>query len=91
MRTLPLTDAKAHLSDLVESVSTTHEAVTITRHGYPAAVILSSDEFESIRETLAWAGEPDIEADLAETEADIAEGRTVSVDLVRASLRRGRQ
>lgn len=86
MKTLPLTDAKARLSELVEAVSSTREAVTITRHGYPAAVLLSAEEFESLTETLAWAGEPRIGEDLAEARADIAAGNTVSLDEVRRLL-----
>ena len=45
--------AKAKLSSLVAEVESREDAVTITRHGVPAAVLLSPDEFESWQETLA--------------------------------------
>ena len=33
MTTLPLTEAKAKLNELIDDAVTTHERVTITRHG----------------------------------------------------------
>ena len=41
------------LSNLIETVSTTDEAVIITKNGAPAAVLVSPDEFESWKETIA--------------------------------------
>lgn len=88
MQTVPVTDAKARLSDLVESVRSTSEVVTITRHGYPAAVLMSASEFDSITETLAWMAEPGIDEDLVTARADAAAGRTVSLDEARRRLAR---
>lgn len=42
MTTLPLTEVKTKLNELIETAVTTHERVTITRHGKPAAVLISS-------------------------------------------------
>jgi antitoxin YefM len=53
MKTLSLSEAKMKLSRLVESVSTTDEEIIITKNGAPAAVMISPDEFESWKETLA--------------------------------------
>lgn len=53
MKTLPLSEAKAKLSGLVEKVHSTDEEIVITRNGRPAAVLVSPDEFESWQETLA--------------------------------------
>ncbi len=53
MKTLSLSEAKMKLSRLVETVSTTDEAVVITKNGSPAAVLVSPDEFESWKETIA--------------------------------------
>lgn len=41
------------LSSLVKAVSTTDEEVVITKNGSPAAVLVSPDEFESWKETIA--------------------------------------
>lgn len=53
MKTLSLSEAKMKLSGLVEMVSKTDEEVVITKNGSPAAVIISPDEFESLKETVA--------------------------------------
>lgn len=53
MKTLSLSEAKMKLSGLVEEVKTTDEEVVITKNGSPAAVLISPDEFESLKETIA--------------------------------------
>lgn len=41
------------LSKLVETVSTTDEEIVITKNGRRAAVLVSPDEFDSWKETIA--------------------------------------
>jgi len=53
MKTLSLSEAKMKLSGLVEAVKTTDEEIVITKNGSPAAVLISPDEFESLKETIA--------------------------------------
>ncbi len=53
MKTLSLSEAKMKLSALIDDVSATDEEVVITKNGAPAAVLVSPDEFESWRETMA--------------------------------------
>jgi antitoxin YefM len=53
MRTLSVSEAKMKLSSLVEKVQTTEEEILITKNGSPAAVIISPDEYESLKETIA--------------------------------------
>ncbi len=53
MKTLSLSEAKMKLSSLVKTVGTTDEEIVITRNGSPAAVLISPDEFESLKETVA--------------------------------------
>ena len=53
MKTMSLSEAKAKLSGLVENVERRDEEVIITRNGRPAAVLVSPDEYESWKETLA--------------------------------------
>jgi prevent-host-death family protein len=52
MKTISLSEAKLKLSGLVESVSATHEEIMITKNGFPAAVLISHDEFESLKDTI---------------------------------------
>lgn len=53
MKTLSLSEAKMKLSALLDSIGITDEEVVITKNGRPAGVLVSPDEFESWRETLA--------------------------------------
>lgn len=85
---MPLSEAKDKLSALVDGVQATHEAVVITRHGRPAAVLISPDDLDSLQETLAWLSDPDHASEMAEAEADAAAGTMLSLDKVRAQLRR---
>jgi antitoxin YefM len=50
-RMLPLSEAKARLSQLIAEVEKNEEELIITRNGRPVAVLLSADEFSSWQET----------------------------------------
>jgi prevent-host-death family protein len=60
MRTLSLSEAKMKLSELVDKVQHTDEEVVITRNGRPAAVLISPEELESMRETLQIKADRDL-------------------------------
>ena len=49
---LPLADVKNRLSEVVERVQREHERVVITKHGRPAAVVLSVEDLDSLEETV---------------------------------------
>lgn len=52
MTIVQLGEAKDHLSEYVSEVARTHARVTITRHGKPAAILVSVEDMEGIEETL---------------------------------------
>ena len=64
MKTLSLSEAKAGLSGLVRKVKNTDEEVVITKNGSPTAVLVSPDEFESWKETLAVRGDEKLMAEI---------------------------
>lgn len=53
MATLPLADARAQLSRLIDEAATTHERFEITRNGRRAAVLLSADDYDTLQDTIA--------------------------------------
>jgi len=59
VKTLSLSEAKMKLSGLVDSVYTTDEEVVITKNGSPVAVLVSPDEFEGWKETIAIRSDSD--------------------------------
>ena len=60
MKILSLSEAKMKLSELVEAVFSTDEEIVITKNGRPAAVLVSPEEFDSWKETIAIASSPDL-------------------------------
>ena len=58
MKTLPLSEVKMKLSAIVDRVEATDEEVVITRNGRPAAILVSPDEYESWKETVAVKSQP---------------------------------
>ena len=87
MRILPISKAKDQLSELVDAASTTREQVTITKNGSPAAVLVGSDEWEELQETLFWLSQPGVLDDIAAAEVDRQSGRLVDEEAVRGRFR----
>jgi prevent-host-death family protein len=87
MTTLSLADARADFSKLVATAHETHERFEITKNGERVAVLLSADDFDSLVETLEILSDPEAMAGVAAGLADIAAGRTKSVEEVAARLR----
>lgn len=80
--TLPLAEARASLSRLIDRVVTTHERIEVTRKGRRAAVILSADDYDSIMETLEILSDPDLVDDIREGEAELDRGDSMSLEAV---------
>jgi antitoxin YefM len=53
---MPLADVKNRLSEVVDRLEREHGRVVITKHGHPAAVVISVEDLESIEETLDVMG-----------------------------------
>jgi prevent-host-death family protein len=53
MKALSVSEAKMKLSRLIDTVNATDEEILITKNGRPAAVLVSPEEFESLKETVA--------------------------------------
>ena len=64
MKVIPLSEVKMKLSQLVEEVSSLDEEITITRNGKPVAIIVSPDEFDSWKETLAIRADAELMAEI---------------------------
>jgi antitoxin YefM len=73
---VPLAEVKNRLSEVVDRLEHEHGRVVITKHGRPAAVMLSLEDLESLEETLAILSDPELLAAIREADADIAAGRS---------------
>src|SRR5690349_11975341 len=64
---VPLSEAKARLSELARRVRQHHERIMLTRHGEPEAVLLSVDDLEGLEMTLEILGDGDAVARISES------------------------
>ncbi|MGD9703374.1 MAG: type II toxin-antitoxin system Phd/YefM family antitoxin [Acidimicrobiia bacterium] len=71
---LPLAEVKNRLSEVVERIEREHGRVVITKHGRPAAVVLSIEDLESLEETVAVMSDPGLVADIRASHAERAAG-----------------
>jgi antitoxin YefM len=86
---MALRDVKNRLSEVVDRVEREHDRVVITRHGRPAAVVISADDLASLEETLEVVSRPKLVVQVRNSRAEIASGQVVVLakDDVLASLR----
>jgi antitoxin YefM len=73
--TIPFTEVKAHLSELVDRVAREHDRVVVTRNGRPVAVLISPDELAGLEETLDLLSDDDARVSLRRAEAEDEAGQ----------------
>lgn len=78
--TLPLTDARAQLSKLIEETSSTHERIEITKNGHRAAVLMGADDYVSLIETITVLSDAELLSDHLEGLIDIENGDLLTMD-----------
>jgi antitoxin YefM len=72
---MPLADVKNRLSEVVERLEREHGRVVITKHGRPAAVVLSVEDLESLEETLDILGDRILVSKIHKAMNEFAEGK----------------
>ena len=83
---MPLSDAKARLSEIADDVDRTHDRVHITKNGRDYVVLLAAEDLDSIEATLELLADPDAQERLRESDRDVARGDVLDEDDVRALL-----
>ncbi|HEY8547475.1 MAG TPA: type II toxin-antitoxin system Phd/YefM family antitoxin [Acidimicrobiales bacterium] len=73
---LPLAEVKNRLSEVVERLEREHGRVVVTKHGRPAAVLVSVEDLESLEETLEIMSNPALLEAVHDGKRDVAAGRT---------------
>lgn len=86
---MALRDVKNHLSEVVDQVEREHDRVVITKHGKPAAVVISVDDLTSLEETLEIAGRRRLMEQIRDSLGELAAGEAevLTKDALLASLR----
>jgi prevent-host-death family protein len=87
-QSLPLAEVRNRLSEVVDQIQREHDRVVITKHGRPAAVVMSIEDLESLEETLAILSDPDLLARVRSAGDEIVSGEVdrVSKDELLARL-----
>lgn len=73
---LPLADVKNRLSEVIERLEREHGRIVVTKHGRPAAVMLSLEDLESLEETLEILSTPRLLEEVRKGHRDVEAGRT---------------
>ncbi len=87
MTTVPLAEARAQLSRLIDEAVRTHQRVEVTRKGRRAAVLLSAEDYDSIMETVDILSDADEVAAIAQAQASLRSGESYSRDEVEQAMR----
>jgi prevent-host-death family protein len=80
MTTIPLTEAKKNLPRLVRDAQEQGKVYSLTRRGRPAAVIMSEEDYRSIKGTLEVLSDPEELKGIKRGRRDIAAGRLVDLE-----------
>ncbi len=87
MTTVPLAEARAHLSQLVDDAMRTHERIEVTRNGSRAVVIVSAEDFDGLLETLDILSDADLVREIRDALAEADRGEVYSTDEVIQAMR----
>ena len=79
---LPATTVKRRFLELLSRVGREGAAITITKNGVPAGVLVSADEYEALLETVEILADENAVRRLARARRGFAGGRTLSHDEV---------
>lgn len=87
MKSVPTSEARAHLSRLVQQASSTNERYEITRNGSRAAVLISANDYDAMIETKAVLSDTKLVKDIRRGLLELSRGAAFTVDQVRADMR----
>jgi antitoxin YefM len=88
-KTIPLAEAKKSLSAIVKDVDEKYDRFAITKNGVEKAVILSSDEFEGLMETLDILSRKEEKEAIARAKEQVRKGNTTSLIDFKSRLKLG--
>ncbi|CAN5251006.1 hypothetical protein BH09ACT3_BH09ACT3_12870 [soil metagenome] len=87
---LPLSEAKARLSELADEVHRTHDRINVTRNGREYVVIMSAEDLESLEATIELLSDQAAIERIAESKAAVQRGEVTTREEM-AALMEGRR
>jgi prevent-host-death family protein len=74
-KTLPISEVKTRLPELVSNIEEREDEIVVTRNGKPAAVLVNYDEYERLKETLDVLSDPASMRQIAQSKSFYAKRR----------------
>ena len=74
-KTMPISEVKTRLPELVSGVAEREEEIVVTRNGKPAAVLVNYDEYERLKDTLDVLSNPELMKQIGQSKKFYAKGR----------------
>ena len=74
-KTLPISEVKTRLLELVSGIAEHEEEIVVTRNGKPAAVLVNYDEYERLKDSLEVLSDPDLMKQIRRSKTFYARGK----------------
>jgi antitoxin YefM len=74
-KTMPISEVKTRLPELVTGVAERDEEIVVTRNGKPAAVLVNYDEYERLKDTLDVLSDPHLMKQIGQSKKFYAKGQ----------------
>ncbi len=82
-KTIPLAEAKKQLSAIIKDIEEKYDRFTVTKNGVDKAVIMSSEEYEGLLETLDILSSKEEREAIAKAKMQVRKGKTVSLETIK--------
>jgi antitoxin YefM len=86
-KTIPLAEAKKSLSAIIKDVDENFDRFAITKNGVEKAILISSEEFDGLMETLDILSCKEEKEAIVRAKRQIRKGQTVSLKDFKARLK----
>lgn len=87
IKTLPITEVRANLTNLVNRAARLLDEYIITVNGKPAAILMSAAEYESWKETNEILADKGLMKAIKEGEDDIKKGHYITFEQLKKELK----
>ena len=83
---LPITEARARLTQIANDLVDSQDTVTVTNRGKPMMTLIGYEMYESIMESLEIMGDPALMAQLRQSLQEARSGDVIGLDQVEREL-----
>jgi prevent-host-death family protein len=72
---LPVSQVKKHLLDIIKNMSEDQSTITVTKNGRPVSVLMTTERYDALMETIEILADPEITGLLAQSAGDFRANR----------------